>query len=101
VDDAANELLLSDAAVWEMALKAAAGKLTFPVPLRVWLVDQRATWHFDYVPIRQDQILRTLELERHHTDPIDRLMIAQALTDDLSIVTPDGFISKYPVRVVW
>ena len=101
IDDADNALLLSDASLWEMALKTTIGKLTFTPPLRRWLADQRAIWRFEALPIREDHILRTVEIERHHVDPFDRLIVAQALAENLPVVTPDREIAKYPVHVIW
>jgi len=101
IDDADNVLVLSDASVWELSLKIAAGKLSFSPPLRRWLVDQRAVWQLQSLPVREEHILRTLEIERHHADPFDRLLVAQALVENVAIVTPDVAISKYPVEVIW
>lgn len=84
-----------------MSLKSFAGKLAFSTPLRRWLALQRAEWRFDYLPIREEHILRTLEIERHHADPFDRLLVTQALTEDLPLVTPDTWIAKYPVQIIW
>ena len=101
IDTPDVDLLVSHASVWEMALKSQAGKLEFPTPLRRWLADQRKEWQFDYVPITVEHILRTCEIERHHVDPFDRLLIAQALVNDLVILTPDDMIARYPVQTVW
>jgi PIN domain nuclease of toxin-antitoxin system len=101
IDRAENDLVLSDASVWEMALKIAAGKLTFAPPLRRWLADQRAAWRFESLPVREEHMLRTLEIERHHADPFDRLLIAQALTENIPVLTPDPVIARYPVEVIW
>jgi PIN domain nuclease of toxin-antitoxin system len=101
IDDAANDLVVSDASFWEMAVKAAAGKLKFSQPLRRWLVEQQQIWMFAVLPIRTEHILRTLEIERHHPDPFDRLLVAQALAESVPIITPDEHIAKYPVEVIW
>ena len=101
LDDSENELLVSHASVWELALKTLAGKITFSPPLRRWLAAQQAIWHFGYLPVSEEHILRTLEIERHHSDPFDRLLVAQALERNLPLVTPDPMISRYPVQVIW
>ena len=101
IDDARSDLLLSDASVWEMALKSAAGKLVFAPPLRRWLADQRAVWRFESLPVQEEHILRTLEIERLHADPFDRLLVAQAMTENIPVLTPDPEIAKYPIQVIW
>lgn len=101
IDDQHNDLVVSDASVWEMALKSLAGKLTFSPPLRRWLSDQRALWNFASLPVKEEHILRTLEIERHHADPFDRLIISQAMTENIPVLTPDAEMAKYQVQVIW
>jgi PIN domain nuclease of toxin-antitoxin system len=101
IDEADNELVVSHATIWELALKTLAGKLSFSPPLRRWLAEQKGIWRFGYLAITEEQILRTLEIERHHLDPFDRLLVAQALDRNLPIITPDPFISRYPIQVLW
>lgn len=101
IDDEESDLVVSHASVWELALKSGAGKLILPTPLRTWVEEQHREWGFEYLPIGLEHILRTCELHRHHVDPFDRLIIAQAIVDGLAIVTPDERISGYPVHVIW
>ena len=101
VDDPDSDLVVSHAAVWEIALKSAAGKLALPVPPRAWLAEQHGVWGFDYLQVSLEHIFRTGEIPHHHVDPFDRLMICQAIVDGLTIVTPDGEFPRYPVHVIW
>lgn len=101
IDESDNELVVSHATIWELASKTLAGKLSFSPPLRRWLAEQKGIWRFRYLAITEEQILRTLEIERHHLDPFDRLLAAQALDRNLPIITPDPSISRYPVQVFW
>lgn len=101
IENPDNELLVSHVSVWEMLLKMQAGKFTFPVPLRKWLSDQQNTWHFRYLNISLEHLLRVEEIERHHGDPFDRLLVTQAIVENIGIVTPDPWIAKYPVQVLW
>jgi PIN domain nuclease of toxin-antitoxin system len=96
-----NELLVSHVSVWEMLLKTHAGKLSLPLPLRKWLSEQQGIWGFSYLAITLEHLLRTGEIERHHGDPFDRLLVSQSIVEDLSIVTPDPWIARYPVHVIW
>lgn len=101
INNSQYTMLLSHACVWEMLLKSQSGKLTFPMPLRMWLEEQKRVWGFEYLKIGLEHLLRTGEIERHHSDPFDRLLVAQAIVENISILTPDGFISMYPVHVIW
>lgn len=101
VDDVDNDLAVSHVSVWELALKNGAGKLNLPAPLRTWMDTQHREWGFEYLPIGLEHVMRTCELHRHHVDPFDRLIVAQAIVDGLAIVTPDDKISSYPVHVIW
>ena len=101
LDNSENELWVSLASVWELALKTLAGKITFSPPLRRWLAEQQGIWQFGYLSVSEEHILRTLEIERHHLDPFDRLLVAQALERNLPLVTPDPMIARYPVQVIW
>lgn len=101
IDDTDNDLAVSHAAVWELVLKSGAGKLALPMPVRAWLAEQQRRWGFQYLPISLEHFLRTDEIHRHHADPFDRLMIAQAIIDGLTVVTPDSEFSKYPVHAAW
>ncbi len=97
----ATNLYLSDASVWEICLKWQAGKFKFPTPPRTWCEDQISVWNLESVNIQRSHMFRVTELPTHHKDPFDRLIVAQALEENLVIVTPDAHIGSYPVHVVW
>jgi len=101
IDSVENSLSVSHVSIWEMALKQRSGKMVFPKPLRRWIFEQRAIWRFEWIPISLDHILRTTELPDHHNDPFDRLLIAQALKENIPIITPDVYIKQYPVETIW
>ncbi|MBN1835844.1 MAG: hypothetical protein JW820_08330 [Spirochaetales bacterium] len=65
--------MVSHSSLWELALKTVAGKAVFSPPLRRWLAEQQGIWHFSYLSVTEEHILRTLEVQRHHQDPFDRL----------------------------
>ena len=52
-------------------------------------------------PVRDDHVLRTFSLPQHHKDPFDRLIVAQALTEDWPIMTEDAMIARYAVDIIW
>ena len=95
------ELLLSDVAVLEIALKWAAGKITLPAPPRAWVEQQSRTWKLLPVPLSRATIYRSTELPEIHRDPFDRLLVATALQEEAVIVTPDESIHRYPVPWTW
>ena len=101
IENSDNELLVSHVSVWEMILKIQTGKLSFPVPLRKWLSDQHSVWEFHYLSIGLEHLLRVEEIERHHSDPFDHLLVTQAIVENIGIVTPESWIAKYPVQVLW
>jgi PIN domain nuclease of toxin-antitoxin system len=101
INDPANTLWLSHASVWEMHLKHHAGKLTFPDAPRVWIPHQLSTWKISEKTITLDAIHRTSDLPDYHRDPFDRMLIAQSLEEDLTIVSPDQHFPAYGVKSIW
>jgi len=89
--------VVSVASIWEMAVKAAVGKLDPPAELLDVLIEQR----FEVLSIRPEHAYATRELPMHHRDPFDRLLIAQAQAEHLPIVTGDPVFPAYDVRVIW
>lgn len=96
IADASNLVLVSVATAWEMAIKRSLGKLHFPDALATALDDEG----FQVLPISLGHALRAGALPRHHDDPFDRMLIAQALLDDLTVVTRDEQFSRYGVTVL-
>ena len=96
-----NEVFLSAASAWEIAIKHAAGKLPLPVSPHALIVDERERLGIETLAIDEESALHVARLPPLHRDPIDRLLIAQALVHGLTILTPDPLISQYPARVVW
>jgi len=87
---------VSAASAWEIAIKAAAGKLAAPEELEVRLDQER----FVALAVSVPHALRAGELPRHHRDPFDRMLIAQAQLERLTIVTRDPRFSLYDVEVL-
>ena len=93
---AADEVFVSAVSLWEIAIKSARGRLDVPDDLEARL----PALGFQELPVawRHARICGTLE--PHHADPFDRMLVAQALADDLTIVTRDREIPRYGVRVI-
>ena len=92
--DGSNDRVVSVASIWEIAIKCAAGRLIFPLEsIDTILEDIAATT----LPITSAHALATAALPRHHNDPFDRMLVAQARTDGLFLVTVDPALSRYDV----
>lgn len=96
-----HELLFSMASVWELTIKIAGRKLT-PVgsSIRDILAVLRKSG-VEILPVRVEHLLRLETLPTHHRDPFDRLLIAQALEEDLTLLTNDARFRHYPAKLVW
>src|ERR687898_404275 len=88
----ANELLLSAASAWEIAIKYRIGKLRLPEPPTTYVPDRMRRSGTTPLPVEAAHALRTCELPDHHNDPFDRLLIAQAQLLDIPILTVDDQI---------
>jgi PIN domain nuclease of toxin-antitoxin system len=101
IDDFSNELFLSDVSLWEVAMKNTAGKLPLPESARAWLLAQRKFHRLAGVPIRESTIYLTSELPLVHADPFDRLIAAQAIENDFTILSPDVPLSRLGAKRLW
>jgi PIN domain nuclease of toxin-antitoxin system len=89
-------VLVSAATAWEIGAKAALGKLRIPPDLREQLLEKR----FTALPVNVEHGLRVGDLPLHHRDPFDRLLVAQAQLEGLTIVTRDPRIAAYDVETL-
>jgi PIN domain nuclease of toxin-antitoxin system len=101
IHDSKNELFFSAASLWEIAIKRALGRADFrtePSVLRRALLDHR----YQELPITGDHAVRVAELPTLHKDPFDRLLVAQALVEGVTLLTTDQVVARYagPVRLV-
>ena len=99
--DRDNTLWLSVASVWEMQIKITLGKLRLQRPLENLITDQQRINAVQILPIELAHALELKNLPRHHNDPFDRMLIAQAKHEDWEIVSSDREFAAYPVRVLW
>lgn len=99
--DPDNDVYLSTVSSWEIALKYRLGKL--PLPDDPDLLVPRHRDRHGIVPLPLDELsaLRSHRLPDLHRDPFDRMLISQAITGGMTIVTPDHAISAYPVPTIW
>ena len=99
--DPANDVYLSAASAWEIAVKHGIGRLPLRMPPEEYVVEQRRLHRIESLPITEEAALQAGKLPNLHRDPFDRVIVAQANVDGLSVVTPDRLIRMYPVRVSW
>jgi PIN domain nuclease of toxin-antitoxin system len=92
-----NHVAVSSVTVWEIAIKAAIGRLTFPIDQ---LDDVMQRMGFETLPILPAHAIVAGSLPRHHADPFDRMLIAQAMVENLVLVTSDGMMGRYDVRIL-
>ena len=101
IEDVANETHVSAASLWEVAIKSALGKLTLPATYAEIFPRQLETNGFGLLPITPAHCATLLTLPFHHRDPFDRLLLAQAKTEGLTLVTDDGQFGPYGVAHLW
>jgi PIN domain nuclease of toxin-antitoxin system len=97
IADPANEVLISIAALWELTIKTSSGKLSLPADLETMVASEG----FAILSITLPHLRRLAGLPRHHRDPFDRMMIAQALAEGIPIATGDRVFAGYGVQIVW
>ena len=100
VEDEDNELLLSSASVWEIAIKHGLGKLQLPERPERYVPSRMVTLRTTALPIDHAHALGISTLPPHHRDPFDRLLIAQARLERVPLLTADPIFNQYDVRVI-
>jgi len=101
ITDGDNELFLSAASCWEIAIKAGLGTITLPAHPDRFIVEQMALNAVQALPVEASHALHVFHLPTIHRDPFDRILIAQALLEGIPIITSDALIGKYKVRTIW
>ena len=99
--DPTNDIEVSPATYWEIAIKIRLGKYTLPEPYGLFIEREIATNDFHILPIepKHTAVLTTLPL--HHRDPFDRLLIAQAMVEAIPLLSVDTAFDAYPVTRLW
>ena len=84
-----------------MAIKVSRGRLELPKPIDQFVPEQLRLNGFTLLHVDLDEVARVATLPFHHRDPFDRLLAAQALTQELAIVSADPVFRRYGVKRVW
>lgn len=99
--DPDNEAFLSAVSSWEIAVKHALGRLPLPEAPARFISAQRRAHRIQPLPLEEEPALRVARLPKLHADPFDRMLVCQAITHGLTILTPDDRIVRYAVDVLW
>ena len=100
IENPGNELLLSAASIWELGIKSSLGRITFPCPLDQY-VAEKIKAGFVVLPITWKHAATVANLPLEHRDPFDRMLVAQAICEKISIITRDTKIANYGVNTIW
>jgi PIN domain nuclease of toxin-antitoxin system len=96
-----EEIYLSAASMWEIAIKTRNGKIDLPDLPGRYVPKRTSEQGIRSLPITQTHALKIYDLARHHGDPFDRMIIAQAQIEELTVLTSDREFEKYPIDIVW
>jgi len=96
-----NEVYLSAASAWEIAVKHGLGRLPLPEPPDRFVRGMREAHGIAALPIDEESALHVSRLPVLHRDPFDRMLVSQAIVHGLTILTPDDLITQYPGRTTW
>jgi len=100
IEDSRNDIYVSIASLWEMAIKISIGKLHPTRPLEEFF-EQIQLQGIVLLPIQEGEVLSVSTLPMHHRDPFDRIIIAQAMTRTFDIISNDRAFDAYPVNRIW
>lgn len=101
IEDAANSKLVSPATYWELAIKISIGKYALHEPYETFIDRAIRQNGFLILPIESRHTAALINLPFHHRDPFDRLMVAQAMVENLVLVSADAVLDAYPIQRLW
>ncbi|RLB65546.1 MAG: type II toxin-antitoxin system VapC family toxin [Deltaproteobacteria bacterium] len=100
IADSGHTVYLSTVSSWEMAIKIAVGKLQLPKPLGEMLPECLLADDMRTLALQHHHCFELQNLPMHHRDPFDRMLVAQARLEGMSIVTADAMLQRYEVELV-
>ena len=96
-----NKIYFSVVSAWEIIIKVGIGKLSLSESPETYIPSRITANQFEILAVQMSHILKINSLPNFHKDPFDRLLIAQSLVEDLSLLTVDNAIAQYPVKTIW
>jgi PIN domain nuclease of toxin-antitoxin system len=100
LEDGDNEVLVSVASAWEMAIKATTGKLKLSGSATAFVQAKLIEHRMTFLPIQLSHLSRLEKLPLHHRDPFDRLLVAQAIAEDATLITVDAQLRRYKLKTI-
>lgn len=101
ISDPTNEVFLSVVTVWELQIKIAVNKFSIKGGLEKAVKDEQENNGFQILPVELSHALYLENLPLHHKDPFDRLLISQAIVENMTLVGTDENFSRYQVSLLW
>lgn len=101
IENAENELLISIASIWEIALKFNLGKLQLAKPFNELFPQQLEENNIDILPIKIEHLNILSDLPFYHRDPFDRIIICQAIREQCPLISKDSFLDDYGIKREW
>lgn len=101
ITEETNELWFSVASIWEIGIKVAIGKLPLPEPIDQYISSRMIQLGVRALEITAPHALRAATLPLHHRDPFDRMLIAQAQAEKMTIISADSMFHQYDVSLLW
>ena len=101
IEDVSNEKFVSIVSIWETAIKISIGKMTLSAPFDVLFLHQLQINGFDLLPVKIKHTSVITTLPFHHRDPFDRLLVAQAIEEKLTLISIDEIFDGYGVTRLW
>ena len=101
IDDPNNQQLISIVSIWEIAIKHSLGRLNLQTPFPDFVSQHLSGEEVVILGVTVPHILQVATLPHHHRDPFDRLLIAQALTENIPLVSADSAFAQYGVNLIW
>jgi PIN domain nuclease of toxin-antitoxin system len=101
VRDGSNEVLISPASYWEIAIKISIGKWQLNRPYQQFIDIGLNQYGFQVLQILPSHTARLIGLPFHHKDPFDRLLVAQAMVESIAIISNDSALDAYGIMRLW
>lgn len=101
IDDPANQRVVSIVSLWEIAIKHSLGRLALSLPFDQYVATHLTPNKVEILPIEIEHLLTFARMLWHHRDPFDRILVAQALTENVPIISVDTALDAYGVQRLW
>lgn len=101
IEEPANQKIVSIVSLWEIAIKHSLGRLVLSLPLDQYINTYLTPSKVELLPIETLHILTFSQMPWHHRDPFDRILVAQAITENIPIISVDTALDAYSVQRIW